>query len=69
VKVLFDRCEASLVYYPVVIELIRRGDAELARTVVRRELEKADDGWHRRHGPAPRGEGQKAAKTPREGRS
>jgi DNA-binding FadR family transcriptional regulator len=51
VKVLFDRCEASLAYYPVVIELIRRGDAELARAVVRRELENADAGWHARHAP------------------
>jgi GntR family transcriptional regulator, transcriptional repressor for pyruvate dehydrogenase complex len=53
VKVLFDQCETSLAYYPVVIELIRRGDAELARSIVRRELEKADDAWHGRHAPAP----------------
>jgi DNA-binding FadR family transcriptional regulator len=52
VTVLFDRCEMSLAYYPVVIELIRRGDSELARSVVRRELEKVDEAWHRRHAPA-----------------
>jgi DNA-binding FadR family transcriptional regulator len=57
VKILFDRCENSLAYYPVVIEIIRRGDAELARAVVRRELEKADLGWQERHPPAaPRSE-------------
>ncbi len=42
VTVLFDRCDASLAYYPIVVELIRRGDAELSRSVVRRELEKVD---------------------------
>jgi GntR family transcriptional regulator, transcriptional repressor for pyruvate dehydrogenase complex len=55
-KVLFDRCEASLAYYPIVIELIRRGDADLARAVVRRELEKADDAWQRRHASGGRGD-------------
>ncbi len=64
VKVLFDRCEVSLAYYPVVIELIRRGDPELARTVVRRELEKADDGWHRRHVPVGRSAEERAKKSP-----
>jgi DNA-binding FadR family transcriptional regulator len=54
VTVLFDRCDASLAYYPIVVELIRRGDAELSRSVVRRELEKADEAWHRRHAPATR---------------
>src|SRR5215472_17554645 len=47
----FDRCEASLAYYPVVIELIRRGDPQLARDLVRRELERIDEAWHRRHAP------------------
>jgi GntR family transcriptional regulator, transcriptional repressor for pyruvate dehydrogenase complex len=55
-RVLFDRCEASLAYYPIVVELIRRGDADLARAVVRRELEKADDAWHRRHAPGAQAE-------------
>lgn len=54
VTVLFDRCDVSLAYYPIVVELIRRGDAELSRSVVRRELEKADEAWHRRHAPASR---------------
>jgi len=52
VKVLFDHCETSLAYYPITIELIRRGDADLSRAVVRRELEKADDAWQKRHAPA-----------------
>jgi GntR family transcriptional repressor for pyruvate dehydrogenase complex len=46
---LFDRCDVSLAYYPVIIELIRRGDPQLARELVRRELERLDDAWHRRH--------------------
>ena len=54
-KVLFDRCETSLAYYPIVIELIRRGDADLARAVVRRELEKADEAWQTRHAAGPQG--------------
>jgi GntR family transcriptional repressor for pyruvate dehydrogenase complex len=69
VKVLFDRCETSLAYYPVVIELIRRGDAELARSVVRRELEKADDGWHRRHAPPPRPALERAEERTKRGKS
>lgn len=50
--VLFDRCEASIGYYPIIIELVARGDAELARSVVRRELENVDDAWQLRHAPA-----------------
>jgi GntR family transcriptional repressor for pyruvate dehydrogenase complex len=60
-KVMFDRCETSLAYYPVVIELIQRGDGELSRAVVRRELEKADEAWHRRHAPGPRERGEERA--------
>ncbi len=45
---LFDRCDVSLAYYPVVIELIRRGDPQLARELVRRELERVDEAWQRR---------------------
>ena len=48
---LFDRRDVSLSYYPVVIELIRRGDPQLARELVRRELDRVDDAWGRRHPP------------------
>jgi GntR family transcriptional repressor for pyruvate dehydrogenase complex len=63
-KVLFDRCEASLAYYPIIIELIRRGDAELSRSVVRRELEKADEAWQQRHAPGPRSEVSRVPSLP-----
>ena len=46
---LFDRRDISLSYYPVLIELIRRGDPQLARELVRRELDRVDDAWGLRH--------------------
>jgi hypothetical protein len=46
---MFDRPDVALQYYSVVIELIRRGDPQLARELVRRELDKVDEGWARRH--------------------
>jgi DNA-binding FadR family transcriptional regulator len=52
VHVLFDRCDATIGYYPIIIQLVARGDAELARSVVRRELENVDEEWQRRHTPA-----------------
>jgi len=52
VHVLFDQCDASIGYYPIIIELVARGDAELARSIVRRELESVDEAWQRRHAPA-----------------
>ena len=51
VHVLFDRCDASIAYYPVLIELVARADSELARSVVRRELESVDEAWQQRHAP------------------
>jgi len=51
VHVLFDRCDASIGYYPILIELVVRGDGELARSVVRRELESVDEAWQQRHAP------------------
>jgi GntR family transcriptional regulator, transcriptional repressor for pyruvate dehydrogenase complex len=70
-KVMFDRCETSLAYYPVVIELIQRGDGDLSRAVVRRELEKADEAWHRRHAPGAkeRAEDKGPSGAGRKGRS
>ena len=52
VHVLFDRCDSSIAYYPLIIELVSRGDAEMARSLVRRELESVDEGWQQRHAPA-----------------
>jgi GntR family transcriptional repressor for pyruvate dehydrogenase complex len=52
VHVLFDRIDASIGYYPIIIELVARGDSELARSVVRRELERVDEEWQLRHAPA-----------------
>jgi GntR family transcriptional repressor for pyruvate dehydrogenase complex len=53
---LFDRCDVALAYYPIIIELIRRGDPQMARELVRRELDKLDEAWSRRHpGPSKRG--------------
>jgi GntR family transcriptional repressor for pyruvate dehydrogenase complex len=51
VHVLFDRCDQTIVYYPILIELVARGDGELARSVVRRELENVDLAWQQRHAP------------------
>jgi DNA-binding FadR family transcriptional regulator len=61
---LFDTPEVSLHYYAVVIELIRRGDPQLARELVRRELDRMDEAWARRHPerPAPPPRGKRARK-------
>jgi len=52
VHVLFDRCDDAIGYYPIIIELIARGDAELARSIIRRQLESIDEAWQLRHAPA-----------------
>jgi GntR family transcriptional regulator, transcriptional repressor for pyruvate dehydrogenase complex len=65
VHVLFDQCEASIGYYPIIIELVARRDAELARSVVRRELENVDAAWQKRHGPVAELTSPPANDTPR----
>ncbi len=46
---MFDKREVSLAYYAIVIGLIRRGDPQMARELVRRELDRVDEAWQRRH--------------------
>ena len=48
---LYDNCAESVVVYDVLVGLIRNGDADLARTTVRRALEEMDASWGRRHAP------------------
>jgi GntR family transcriptional repressor for pyruvate dehydrogenase complex len=51
VAVLYDDCASSVRLYPAVIDLIKAGDGEAARTIARRALEHRDAAWARRHGP------------------
>jgi GntR family transcriptional repressor for pyruvate dehydrogenase complex len=55
VRALYDSGEAALEIYPIVLELIRSGDAEGARGLVRRALEQMDEGWRTRHQPLGKG--------------
>ena len=49
---LYDRCDEGIAVYDVVVELIRNGDADFARTAVRQALESMDAKWAERH-PRP----------------
>lgn len=68
---MYDSRETAVAYYGVIIELVRGGEAETARSLVRDALLAMDDGWLVRHGykraPADRGEApakRAAAKKP-----
>ncbi len=50
VELIYDHCEASLVFYDVVIDVIRRGEEREGREAVRDALEAVDADWMRRHG-------------------
>jgi GntR family transcriptional regulator, transcriptional repressor for pyruvate dehydrogenase complex len=59
---LYDRCAEAVALYPLLVELIRNGDADIARETVRRALERMDEAWAERHAP-PRARSD--AKAPR----
>jgi GntR family transcriptional repressor for pyruvate dehydrogenase complex len=46
---LYDHCEEAVLVYDVLVGLIRNGDADFARTTVRRALEDMDARWAARH--------------------
>jgi GntR family transcriptional repressor for pyruvate dehydrogenase complex len=48
---LYDRCAEAVALYPLLVELIRGGDADIARETVRRALERMDEAWAERHAP------------------
>lgn len=49
VAMLYDRPREALALYPFTIGLIRDGDSERARAVVRAALERVDAAWEARH--------------------
>jgi GntR family transcriptional repressor for pyruvate dehydrogenase complex len=51
VALLYDDCARVAALYPTIVDLIRTGDGELARSLARRSLEQLDDAWSRRHPP------------------
>jgi GntR family transcriptional regulator, transcriptional repressor for pyruvate dehydrogenase complex len=51
-EALYDRRQESLGFYGVCIELIRRGDADVARETMRRALAEVDLEWSKRNAPA-----------------
>lgn len=55
IELMYDRCEAALAFYDVVIDVIRRGDEKEAREAVRDALTAVDADWMERHGVRPRG--------------
>lgn len=50
VATLYDRREAGTGFYTAVIELVRAGDGNAARTAVQSVFAAIDDDWFRRHG-------------------
>lgn len=50
VELMYDHCEATLVFYDVVIDVIRRGNEREGREAVRDALEAVDADWMQRHG-------------------
>ena len=61
VELMYDHCEATLVFYDVVIDVIRRGDEREAREAVRDALEAVDADWMQRHGVGDAGKSRKSA--------
>ena len=53
VAALYDDCASNVAIYEFVVELIRSGDVDGARTLVRRALEEMDAQWIKRNAPTP----------------
>jgi GntR family transcriptional repressor for pyruvate dehydrogenase complex len=51
VAALYDDCASAVAIYEFVVELIRAGDVDGARTLVRRALEEMDAQWAKRNAP------------------
>lgn len=60
---LYDRREESLPFYDVLVELVRAGDGEAARTTLRAAFNAMDQEWLARHGRRPEGKGEGKART------
>ena len=61
---MYDSRESAVAYYGVIIQLVRAGDAETARSLVREALLAMDEGWLVRHGYKKAGERGDAGKRP-----
>jgi DNA-binding FadR family transcriptional regulator len=59
---LYDDCASAVAIYEFVVEIIRGGDAEGARTLVRRALEEMDAQWAKRNRPVGADDGLKPSK-------
>ncbi len=53
VAALYDDCASAVAIYEFVVELIRSGDVDGARTLVRKALEEMDAQWMKRNALAP----------------
>jgi len=51
VAALYDDCSSAVAIYEFVVEIIRGGDVDGARTLVRRALEEMDAAWAKRNAP------------------
>jgi DNA-binding FadR family transcriptional regulator len=51
VESLYDHGSTYVGLYEVLVQIIRAGNAEQARALIRRGLEEMDDAWARRHAP------------------
>lgn len=60
---MYDNREDSVSYYAVIIGLVRAGEAEVARTLVRDALLAMDDAWLVRHGYRKTGDAARAARS------
>lgn len=65
VELMYDRCEAALAFYDVVIDVVRRGDEREARDAVRDALTAVDADWMQRHGVGEGARGGKITSKPK----
>lgn len=56
---LYDRREESLPFYDILVELVRAGDGDAARSALRTAFNAMDQEWLSRHGHKSRGSGEK----------
>lgn len=60
---MYDNREEAIAYYAVIVQLVRSGEAETARTLVRDALLAMDDAWLVRHGYKRADKGDKSDKV------
>jgi len=56
---LYDRREESLPFYDILVELVRAGDGDAARSALRTAFNAMDQEWLSRHGHKSRGSAEK----------